>query len=191
MRFAFVFSSALCVAVAAFAPSVGAPSAGGASADARPTLARHGVAEGPALNETATNEAAARAEVLATLESWTRGWAERDAALAVADYAEDTDWTNAFGDRFEGRDALQEGLAFIFSLDFVMAGNSEGEEYADVRFLTPDIALIRSKLVRKGQQFQDGETRPDRHVHHLRVLERRAGEWKIISHLISQAQEKR
>jgi hypothetical protein len=31
----------------------------------------------------------------------------------------------------------------------------------------------------------------DRHVHHLRVLRRRAGKWVIVSHLISQAQVKR
>ena len=131
------------------------------------------------------------AAVLATLDSWNRGWAEKDAALAAQDYAEDTDWTNAFGDRFQSREALEEGLAFIFSLDFVMAGDSSGNEFADVRFLTPDIALIRSKLVREGQQYRTGEVRPDRHVNHLRVLERRNGEWKIVSHMISQAQEKR
>ncbi|WP_428410113.1 YybH family protein [Hyphococcus sp.] len=141
----------------------------------------------PVLAETAGDEAA----VLATLESWNRGWAEKDAALAVQDYSDDTDWTNAFGDRFQTREALQEGLEFIFSLDFVMAGDSAGNEFADVTFLTPDIALIRSKLVREGQQFSTGEVRPDRHINHLRVLERRDGKWQIVSHMISQALEKR
>lgn len=137
------------------------------------------------------NEERERAAVLATLDSWNQGWSQRDASLAVADYAEDTDWTNAFGDRFEGRDALEDGLAFIFSLDFVMAGDSEANEYADVRFLDENTALIRSKLVRAGQQFSTGETMPDRHVNHLRVLEKRDGRWYIVSHLISQAQPKR
>lgn len=141
-----------------------------------------------------SNAAAADTEeqnVLATLQSWNNGWATRDASLAVKDYAEDADWTNAFGDRFTSRDQLHEGLEFIFSLDFVMAGDSEENEYADVRFLSKNVALIRSKLVRKGQQFQNGEVRPDRHIHHLRVLEKRDGKWVIVSHLISQAQEKR
>ena len=131
------------------------------------------------------------AAVLATLESWNEGWAQKDAALAVRDYAENADWTNAFGDRFQSKEELQKGLEFIFNLDFVMAGESGGDEFADVRFLTPDIALIRSKLVREGQQFSTGETRPDRHINHLRVLERQNGEWKIVSHMISQALEKR
>lgn len=129
--------------------------------------------------------------VLTSLDSWNRGWAEADAQLAVEAYAEDADWTNAFGDRVQGRDALLETLTFIFGLNFVMTGLSGENEFTDLTFLTPDVALIRSKLVRVGQQIRTGETMPDRHVHHLRVLQRRDGEWKIVSHLISQAHEKR
>ena len=142
-------------------------------------------------NPTRAQTAEDTAAVRKALESWEKGWAQADAALAVQDYAKDTDWTNAFGDRFQGRDALQAGLEFIFGLDFVMAGDSAGNEYADVTFLTPDVALLRSKLVRVGQQRSDGERMPDRHIHHLRVLQRREGEWKIVSHMISQAKEKR
>ena len=135
--------------------------------------------------------AADSAAVLSVLDSWNRGWAESDAELAVQDYAENADWTNAFGDRFQSRDALLEGLTFIFNLDFVLAGDSGTNEFEDITFLSPDVALLRSKLVRAGQQRSTGETMPDRHIHHLRVLERRDGRWQIVSHLISQAQEKR
>ena len=128
--------------------------------------------------------------VLATLESWNRGWTERNAELAVQDYAEDTDWTNAFGGRFRGRDELRKGLQFIFGLDFVMAGDSGGNEFEDVTFLGPEIALIRSKLVRVGQETGEGQSMKDRHIHHLRVLQKRQGRWLIVSHLISQAKEK-
>jgi len=138
-----------------------------------------------------TNTKADRKAVLATLDSWNQGWAEADAALAVQDYAEDVDWTNAFGDRYQGREALQDGLEFIFGLGFVMAGDSSANEYSDVRFLSPDIALMRSKLVRTGQKRSDGTLMDDRHINHLRVLQRREGQWRIVSHLISQAQKKR
>ncbi len=134
---------------------------------------------------------AERDAVVATLDSWNRGWAEVDVELAIADYAEDCDWTNAFGDRFQGKDELREGLTFIFGLPFVMAGDSAGNEYEDVRFLAPDIALLRSQLVRAGQQTSEGTRMLDRHIHHLRVLERQDGRWRIVSHLISQAQVKR
>ncbi len=141
----------------------------------------------PARSQTEPDSAA----VLNTLDSWNRGWAEKNADLAVQDYAEDADWTNAFGDRFQGREALRKGLKYIFSLAFVMAGDSGGSEFADVTVLQPDVVLIRSKLVRVGQQTSDGKRMPDRHINHLRVLHHRDGEWQIVSHLISQAHEKR
>jgi uncharacterized protein (TIGR02246 family) len=131
------------------------------------------------------------AAVLRTLDSWNQGWADANAVLAVEAYAEDVDWTNAFGDRVVGRDSLRKTLEFIFGLDFVMAGDSGDNEFADLTFLTPDVALLRSKLVRAGQQMRTGNTMPDRHVHHLRVYQRRDGKWQIVSHLISQAHEKR
>lgn len=129
--------------------------------------------------------------VLKTIESWNSGWSEGNATLAVADYAENADWTNAFGDRVVSRDSLRSTLEFIFGLDFVMAGDSGDNEYEDVTFLSPDIALIRSKLVRTGQRTGAGTVMPDRNIHHLRVVQKLNGRWQIISHLISQAQPKR
>jgi uncharacterized protein (TIGR02246 family) len=131
-----------------------------------------------------------RDAVLQTLDSWEEGWRTKDAALAARDYADDCDWTNAFGDRFQGKEALEDGLAFIFGLDFVMAGESEGNVIEDVAFLTPEVALVRSKLLRVGQETGTGEVMADRHVNHLRVLQKRDGRWVIVSHLISQAKEK-
>lgn len=131
-----------------------------------------------------------KALVLKTLDSWNEGWKTRDVGLAIADYADDCDFTNAFGDRFEGKDQLKEGLTFIFSLDFVMAGDSESNAYQDVTFLSDSIAMIRSQLVRKDQKTDSGEVMKDRLINHLRVLEKREGRWLIVSHLVSQAKEK-
>jgi uncharacterized protein (TIGR02246 family) len=129
--------------------------------------------------------------ILETFHSWNRGWADADADMAVRDYAENADWTNAFGDRFQGKDALRNGLAYIFSLGFVMAGDSASNEYNDVTFLSSDVAMVRSHLVRTGQQTSTGDAMPDRHINHLRVYQKRDGQWLIVSHLISQAKEKR
>lgn len=140
----------------------------------------------PAAAQTAADETA----ILATFEAWHAGWRARDVDLAIRHFAEDTDWTNAFGDRFEGQAALRDGVAFIFSLDFVMAGDSGESEYRNVRFLSADIALVRSELIRRGQERPSGAPMPDRHINHLRVFHKRDGEWVIVSHLISQAQAK-
>ena len=132
-----------------------------------------------------------RDAVMKTFDSWNQGWAQVDADLAVQDYSEDTDWTNAFGDRFEGREELRDGLAHVFSLGFVMAGTSAENEFTDIEFLSSDIAIVRSKLIRAGQQTSTGELMSDRHINHLRVYQKRDGRWLIVSHMISQAQEKR
>ena len=129
--------------------------------------------------------------ILETLESWVQGWAHRNAELAVNDYAADADWTNAFGDRYQSKQELQKALEFIFSLDFVMAGESEGYMFNDITFLSNEVALVRSKLIRVNQQTSSGQLMPDRHINHLRVYERRSGQWLIVSHMISQAQLRR
>ena len=139
----------------------------------------------------AAQSEADRNAILGTFDSWNQGWVEANAELAVRDYADDTDWTNAFGDRFEGKAALREGLDYIFSLGFVMAGDSAGNEFTNIRFLAANVAIVRSKLVRSGQRTSTGNEMPDRHINHLRVYEKRDGRWLIVSHLISQAQEKR
>jgi len=131
-----------------------------------------------------------RRAVLKALDSWKQGWKKKDATLAVADYAEDADWTNAFGDRFKNRADLLKGLEFIFNLDFVMAGNSSDDGYQEVTFLTNNVALVRSQVLRKGQLTGTGQTMRDREINHLRVLHKNDGRWLIVSHLISQAKEK-
>ncbi len=83
---------------------------------------------------------------------------------------------------------ILETLEFIFSLDFVMAGESEGYLFNDITFLSNDVALVRSKLIRVNQQTSSVQLMPDRHINHLRVYERRSGQWLIVSHMISQAQ---
>jgi ketosteroid isomerase-like protein len=62
--------------------------------------------------------------------------------------------------------------------------------FHDLTFLSPDIALLRSKTIVEGQLRADGEPMGDRHNDHLRVFQRRDGRWVIVSHLISQANKK-
>ena len=155
---------------------------------AAPILSAFFILTGFMSHESSSDEE--RKAVLKTLESWNEGWKKRDAVLAVSDYAEGADWTNAFGDRFQSRIELREGLEFIFSLDFVMIGNSQGNEYQDVTFIADDVAIIRSRLSRTGQLTDSGQAMRDREINHLRVLKKRDGRWLIVSHLISQAKEK-
>ena len=118
------------------------------------------------------------------------GWKKKDVDLTVAHYAEDVDWTNAFGDRMQSKNDLKALLTRIYSMDFVMKGNSK-KQYDDINFLSPEIAVVRSKTIVKGQEWGDGTKMKDRNNHHLMVFQKSEGVWKIHSHLISQAWTKK
>lgn len=124
--------------------------------------------------------------ITAAVDRWFEAWETLDAALAAQDYAEDADWTNAFGQTQRGRAAIEAQLREVFALGFVTAGQSEpvGQE---VRLLRPDVALVTTRVERRGQQAEGGEGLGVRRTTHLRVFERRGGAWFIVSHLISDA----
>ncbi len=129
------------------------------------------------------------AKILKTIDNWNLGWDSRNVELAIKDYSENTDWTNAFGDRVQSKEALRQLLSEIFTMDFVMAGKHNYSN-DDVEFLNSEIALLRSTNIRTGQKWSDGSLMKDRHIHHLRVYQKTGNEWKIINHMISQANER-
>jgi len=128
--------------------------------------------------------------ILKTIENYNKGWESRNVELVLTDYADSTDWTNAFGDRVRTKEELRALLTEIFSLDFVMTGKQNYAEN-DFNFLSNDVALLRSRNLRKGQKYSSGEPMPDRDINHLRVYQKIYGEWKIVSHMISQAHIKK
>ncbi len=129
-------------------------------------------------------------KIIRTIDNWNEGWDKKDVELAISDYSEDTDWTNAFGDRMQSKSELRELLKEIFAMDFVMEG-TDNYQNDDVQFLTDNFALLRSTNIRKGQKWSDGTLMNDRYIHHLRVYKKINNKWKIISHMISQANEKK
>lgn len=122
------------------------------------------------------------------LENWNRGWKTKDAALAARDYSDDADWTNAFGMKRKGRAEIQRFLAEVFSLPFVMAGESKVVEQS-VKLIKPDVATVVTLVERAGQRTPAGEALGTRHTSHLRVLTKSKGTWKIVDHLISDARD--
>lgn len=125
-----------------------------------------------------------RKAILQTIERWENAWKIKDAELAARDYTEDADWTNAFGMRRLGRESIEAKLVDIFKMPTVMAGSTQ-YEYHDLKFLSPQTALLRSRSIRTGQQLPDGITQPPRRINHLRVFVKRGDRWLIVSHLIS------
>jgi uncharacterized protein (TIGR02246 family) len=121
--------------------------------------------------------------IMQVLANWERGWAVYDPVLTTRDYATDADFTNAFGMRRVGQDSIRALLERVFKVQTVTAGTTQ-YEYHDLKFLSPEIALLRSRAIREGQQLADG-TPEIRHINHLRVFARAGEGWQIVSHLIS------
>lgn len=129
-----------------------------------------------------------QAAVEQAIENWNRAWQTKDAKLAAQDYANDADWTNAFGMKRKGRAEIEKILAEVFSLPFVMEGQSKTAEQS-VRFIKPDVALVVTRVERTGQRTPTGADLGIRQTSHLRVLMKSEGSWKIVSHLISDARD--
>jgi uncharacterized protein (TIGR02246 family) len=121
--------------------------------------------------------------VLAAIANWERGWEAYDATLASRDYSDDADWTNAFGMRQEGRDSIRALLQTVFQVPAVNAGSTR-YEFHDLRFLSANVAMVRSRATRTGQELADG-TAEVRRINHLRVFRKANDRWQIVSHLIS------
>lgn len=123
------------------------------------------------------------------ITDYDKGWDSKDIDLVLAGYSDDIDWTNAFGDRVQGKDQLRDLLETIFSLDFVMAGENNYQK-PDITFPNDEIALARSTNIRTGQKWPDGSEMKDRVNNHLRVFKKVNGKWTCFNHMISQAHDK-
>ena len=129
-----------------------------------------------------------QAAVEQTIANWNKAWQTKDAKLAAQDYSNDADWTNAFGMKRKGRAEIEKILTEVFSLPFVMEGESKTAEQS-VRFIKPDVALVVTLVERAGQLTPSGAELGLRRTNHLRVLLRSEGRWEIVSHLISDARD--
>jgi uncharacterized protein (TIGR02246 family) len=131
-----------------------------------------------------------RRTIFEAVKNWRAAWQRSDPRLATQDYAEDADWTNAFGVTCNSRAELESTLAHIFSLPYVMAGRDRIVEQ-ELRCVRPDVALVTTRVERSGQLTASGEPLGTRHTMHLRVFARTELGWKIVSHLISDARAER
>lgn len=124
-------------------------------------------------------------DVVSKVADWNTGWKTKDAALAAKWYANDADFTNAFGFSMIGREAIEEYLSRVFKMDFVMAGDSE-QTSMKFRYVEENSIMVISTISRKGQKLSDGSQLGDRRTTHHRLFQK-FDEWRIVAHLISDA----
>jgi len=118
------------------------------------------------------------------------GFATNDASGLEALYAEDADWTNAFGTSLHGRDMIIRYLEKLFADARFKAGSMAGKPQASIRFATQGtLAIAKTYVERAGQQTMEGNELPVRHNHSLKIVEKRAGRWLIFSEMYMDARD--
>jgi uncharacterized protein (TIGR02246 family) len=104
-------------------------------------------------------------------------------------YSEDADWTNAFGTTKKGAAEIVAYLTQLFADPHFAAGKPVGPPQASMRFVTDDVAVVKTYIEREGQQTSDGEQLPVRRNHSLKVFRREVGGWRIVSDIYMDARD--
>jgi uncharacterized protein (TIGR02246 family) len=112
-----------------------------------------------------------------------------DASGLEALYSEDADWTNAFGTTKHGAAEIAAYLAQLFADPHFAAGTPLGPPQASMRFVTDDVAVVKTYIEREGQQTSDGGQLPVRRNHSLKVFRREAAGWRIVSDIYMDARD--
>jgi uncharacterized protein (TIGR02246 family) len=111
----------------------------------------------------------------------------RDARPLLRIYAEDADWTNAFGTTLKGRRQIVDYLTGLFADPHFGAGQA-GAPQVFIRSVTPDVVVVKTYVEIEGQQALDGATLPTRRNHSLKVIQRKPeGQWMIVSDIYMDA----
>lgn len=141
-------------------------------------------------NETSDAQQREENAVKQVIANWDRGWKDFDADVVSRDYAEDAEWTNAFGISRKGRTDIRKFLAELFLQPGIRSRKSTPST-TTLRFIRPDIAVASSYRETVGQKTASGAEYSTRKTHDLRVLVLANGRWSIISHLIMDEKETR
>ncbi len=117
-----------------------------------------------------------------------KGFRDLDVRALEDIYAEDADWTNAFGRTCHGREEILAFLRRLFAEPRFAAGELVGKPQASIRFLDDNVAVVKTYIERRGQETVEGEVL-NRRNHSLKVLQKSDGRWLIVSEMYMDARE--
>ncbi len=111
------------------------------------------------------------------VESLFEAWNVHDAHAFAGPFAADADFTNVFGMRAKGRQAIERFHAPIFATMFAQSTLTQGS--TDVRFLRPDVAAIDVGWEMTGARDPHGAEWPSRKGIMSLVAARDGSQWSI------------
>jgi uncharacterized protein (TIGR02246 family) len=93
-------------------------------------------------------------DILQLVEKMQKSWHQHDAKAYAESFAEDATFTTVFGNINEGRKAIEEGHALVFSKLFKQSTLIISD--TSVRFIKPGIASVHIRWKMTGATYPDG-----------------------------------
>lgn len=110
---------------------------------------------------------------------WEAAWNRHDVPALVRNVAPDADIVNLSGSWMKGRDRFEASLTELHA-DKVKESIWKNEE-VDVKFLTPEFALVHVYWSVRGERNPDGTPLPPRRGLYTRTEVKRGGQWLIVA----------
>lgn len=128
------------------------------------------------VSATASDDEAAIRQVEAR---WQEAWNRHDMDLLVSLFTKDADFVQVAGRRWIGTDEIRKNHTVLHAMQFK---NSEWTNHdADIRFLSPEVALVHMTWSMKGDKNPDGTPRPEREGIFTQVFQKQDGRWLIAA----------
>jgi len=123
--------------------------------------------------------------MMSLLRRFGQAWGSGDVEATIATYADDVEWTNAFGVIVKGSDNLKNFFTWLFSRDTTTAGGSSetsNSKLISLRYMGDDVAIYHSMTLSSRGESRSGEGMRRNHV--TIILEKKDDEWKIAYQMI-------
>jgi uncharacterized protein (TIGR02246 family) len=141
------------------------------------------ILESEPVNSKASDGAAIRQLFQNMITSWNKG----DGEAYAAQFTEDSDYIAFDGTHFKGRKANAENHQKLFD-SFLKGSTLEGQRVTDLRFLTPDVALLHMMGTVKLKWQK--KPAPGRFSIQTMVAVKQNGEWKFAAFHNSRIQKR-
>jgi uncharacterized protein (TIGR02246 family) len=119
-----------------------------------------------------------RAAIGKAVQNYMDSWNTHNVHAVAMSYAEDTDFTNAFGTLTHGRAQME--TTFGPFMSGVYSETHQTGQVRSIRFLKPDVAAVDVDWQMTGAKNSDGSMRPTRKgLHGLIMTKQNDGSWLI------------
>ena len=116
--------------------------------------------------------------VVAVVQHFLDAWNRHDMDALVSVFSEDADFVNVIGQRWIGREAIKEAHAPHHATIFKSSVLSVQD--ISVRFLKPDVAVLRCISKLSGQLDDAGHILPPRYTMPTFIMMKEGSEWIVV-----------